>query len=263
MTGRRVRADEATLVDLLVKGDFAGFEKVTGMSIRDLEPEPGDDVFDSEDDYLFDDDQDADEEDWPLRPDWLHPDCLSVCTALDLETCCKYPDNPLVRVAVDLADSVERAVGGLCGDRAPAAAGLARHCGLIPGLLAQVHAILPRLNKTALAQLLCPVGRLGSALDQACGRPGQLARADVGAPGWRAELASLRPLLDECADAIRAALGSPLRPRQGLAGQAPAGSGQGRPVVLATLPARMESGERGTYRCPADFCPGRWAHFNG
>src|SRR5271169_5758241 len=48
---------------------------------------------------------------WLLRPPWLHPDCRNACAALELGTCCKYPDNPLVRVAVDLAESVDRTLG--------------------------------------------------------------------------------------------------------------------------------------------------------
>ena len=48
---------------------------------------------------------------WLLRPQWLHPDCRNACAALELGTCCKYPDNPLVRVAVDLAESVDRTLG--------------------------------------------------------------------------------------------------------------------------------------------------------
>src|SRR5580693_1548566 len=54
--------------------------------------------------------EDDDDEGWVPRPEWLHPDCRSVCLALELGTCCKYPDNPLVRVAVELADGVDRAL---------------------------------------------------------------------------------------------------------------------------------------------------------
>lgn len=145
---------------------------------------------------------------WLLRPQWLHPDCRNACAALELGTCCKYPDNPLVRVAVDLAESVDRTLGrfGTVGDCAGPAAELARLFSAVPGLLAQVHAILPRLNATAIAQLLCPVGRLAGALDQACAYGCPWACRDRGVPDRRAGLEPLRPLLAESAHAIRAAL---------------------------------------------------------
>ena len=156
---------------------------------------------------------------WLLRPRWLHPDCRNACVALELGTCCKYPDNPLVRVAVDLAESVDRALGGFgavgasgaSGDCAGPAAELARLFSAVPGLLAQVHAILPRLNPTAVAQLLCPVGRLASALDQACVYGCPWACRDAAVPDRRAGLEPLRPLLAESAHAIRAALTGPGR----------------------------------------------------
>lgn len=172
---------------------------------------------------------------WLLRPQWLHPDCRNACAALELGTCCKYPDNPLVRVAVDLAESVDRTLGrfGAVGavipgdesgngpsedsasgnsareDCAGPAAELARLFSAVPGLLAQVHAILPRLNATAIAQLLCPLGRLTGALDQACAYGCPWACRDRGVPdrrGRRAGLEPLRPLLAESAHALRAAL---------------------------------------------------------
>jgi hypothetical protein len=180
------------------------------------------------DDEFGDEDTDdiEDEIAWLLRPQWLHPDCRNACAALELGTCCKYPDNPLVRVAVDLAESVDRTLGrfgavipgdasgdsasGDCaGDCAGPAAELARLFSAVPGLLAQVHAILPRLNATAIAQLLCPVGRLAGALDQACAYGCPWACRDRGVPdrrGRRTGLEPLRPLLAESAHAIRAAL---------------------------------------------------------
>lgn len=221
MTAQSRRVDEIVLLDLLSGGGFA----VTGASAGDRERmmpgdseaggeccDDGNDWYgggdggdDFEDDWFDDDDAEDDRE---LRPDWLHPDCRDVCTALDLGTCCGYPDNPLVRAAVDLADAVERTVsrpgrdgcGG--GDGGGADAGLSRQLRLIPGLLAQIHAVMPRLNKTAVAQLLCPVGRLGSALGQASGTPRR-----------RQEAESVRAMLDECSDALRAALGWPARSR--------------------------------------------------
>ena len=197
----------------------------------------------NDDEFGDEDTDDIDDEiAWLLRPQWLHPDCRNACAALELGTCCKYPDNPLVRVAVDLAESVDRTLGRFgavgavgavipggasgdsasedsasgdsvsedcAGDCAGPAAELARLFSAVPGLLAQVHAILPRLNATAIAQLLCPVGRLAGALDQACAYGCPWACRDRGVPGRRgrwAGLEPLRPLLAESAHAIRAAL---------------------------------------------------------
>lgn len=186
---------------------------------------------DAEDDPADEPDDGAgDDEDWYgiedeiaslLRPRWLHPDCLNVCAALELGTCCRYPDNPLVRVAVELADSVDGALrrfgaagdsgagdaGGDTGGCAATAAELAGLLKSVPGLLAQVHAILPRLNATAVAQLLCPTGRLAGAVEQACAHGCPWACHDPGVPGRRGEFEPLLPLLGECSDAIGAALG--------------------------------------------------------
>jgi hypothetical protein len=152
--------------------------------------------------------EDDDDEGWVPRPEWLHPDCRSVCLALELGTCCKYPDNPLVRVAVELADGVDRALrlaadedGELPDTESPETgllyAELTRQFRLIPGLLAQIHAILPRLNKAALAQLLCPTGMLAGALDQARVHGGRESAT---------ELTPVIELVAECAAAIRLAL---------------------------------------------------------
>jgi hypothetical protein len=138
-----------------------------------------------DDESGFDDDFFGyDDDDWEPRPDWLHPDCRSVCLALELGTCCRYPDNPLVRVATELADAVRGARAG---------AELSRQSRLVPGLLAQVHAIVPRLPARALAQLRCPVGLLAAALDDARER---------GHP----ELTPVAELVADCAEAIRRAL---------------------------------------------------------
>jgi hypothetical protein len=158
-----------------------------------------DDGFD--DGYLLDSGG-AEEVDWP-QPEWLHADCLSVGFALEVGTCCKDPDNRLVGVAVDLADLVDLSLRRLgSGDCAELTAELAYRLKLIPGLLAQIHAITPRLNPMAVAQLLCPVGRLANAIEQVCGDP------DI--PDRRPEFGQLGPLLSDCLSALRERLGWPL-----------------------------------------------------
>ncbi len=186
-------AEEVRLLGLLLSGDIVGFEKATGTSMREMElrmraagelgddDEPDDDeLYDDEPDDEFYDDEDEDD-DWRLRPEWLHPDCVNTCTALELRTCCKYPVSPLVRRAVELAD---------CADRISRE----RLLTLVPGLLAQVHAVLPGIDRTAAAQLTCPVGRLAEAAEF----------------GPRAEFEPLLPLLEACAHALWAALNQPI-----------------------------------------------------
>ena len=144
------------------------------------------------------------------RP-WLHPDCLDVCFALEVGTCCKNPDNRLVGVAVDLADLVDLSFGRLGNVECEGPdAELAYRLKLIPGLLAQIHAILPRLNPTAVAQLLCPVGRLANATDRVCATSCPCACEDADMPRRRPEYAHLAPLLSDCLVALRGRLGWPL-----------------------------------------------------
>jgi len=215
MTEQGRKAGEKTLLDLLSKGDIAGLEKALGLHPGEFErimlDQPDDDYGDEDcfidvEDEEEDEEEEDDEEDWLPRPEWLHPECRNVCSALDLGTCCKYPDNPLVGVAVDLAGSAGRAAGRLgevgCAE---AAAELARCFRMIPGLLAQIHAVLPRLNRTARAQLLCPVGMLASALDQACGDGCPWGCGEV-TPDRRAEFGAMIELVAECSTAIRTAL---------------------------------------------------------
>lgn len=161
-------------------------------------------------DYVFDDEFYIDDEDDDecLRPEWLHPDCVNPCLALELGTCCKDPANPVGRRAVELADAVDRTLGQLDrGECGPAAAALARLLESVPALLAQVHAVLPGMDATAVAQLLCPVGRLGGALDQVCLAGCPWACGDPGVPDRRAEFEPLRSLLGECSAVLWARAG--------------------------------------------------------
>jgi hypothetical protein len=220
---RKKQIDEATLLELLRRGDLAGVAIATGMTRQQVEQMLRDTTWDDEccddedsdeeqeglysfgDDFFDDDDDDFDGQ---FRPDWLHPDCRNVCSALNLGTCCLYPDNPLVRIAVDLAESVARTVNRLADVGCDTAAlELARWFRLVPGLLAQIHAILPRLNQTALSQLLCPVGTLASALDQSCGNGCPWGCDNPAKPDRRAEFEPLIELVAECSTAIRTRLG--------------------------------------------------------
>lgn len=231
MTEQNKKPDEKTLLDLLGKGDVAGLEKALGMEPGEFERLMGvdlgpggelaadDDGFYDDDDGFFD--EDDGDEDWIPRPEWLHPDCRNVCSALELGTCCQYPDNPLVRVAVELAADVERAAGRL-GEVSCARSGaeLAGRFQQIPGLLAQIHALLPRLSRTARAQLLCPVGMLAGALDATCGDGCPWACDDPAVPDPRGNFRVMIELVAECSAAIRTALGGPgrdpvvVRPRE-------------------------------------------------
>jgi len=216
MTAQRKRktagAEEVRLLGLLLSGDIAGFEQATGMSMREMElrmraageladadlidDEPGDDDGDENEGVFYFDDED---DDWRLRPEWLHADCVDPCAALDLGTCCKYPVSPLVRRALELADSVDRVLG----EAGPGTGDLTRLLRSVPGLLAQVHAVLPSLDRTSAAQLTCPVGRLASSLGP-------------GGPRYGAESEALRPLVEACSDALWAALRSRRRMLPGM-----------------------------------------------
>jgi len=212
MTAQRKRktagAEEVRLLGLLLSGDIAGFEQATGMSMREMElrmradgeltdadlidDEPGGDEGDEDEDVFYFDDE---EDDWRLRPQWLHADCVDPCAALDLGTCCKYPVSPLVRRALELADSLDRVLREAGREAGPGAGDLMRLLRSVPGLLAQIHAVLPSLDRTSAAQLTCPVGRLASSLGP-------------GGPRHEAESEALQPLVEACSDALWAALRS-------------------------------------------------------
>jgi hypothetical protein len=168
-----------------------------------LGDESDEDEFDQDEFYLDDDEDDE----WP-RPEWLHPDCVNPCLALDLGTCCKNSANPVARRAVELANAVDRMLGRPDnGECVRDAAELARLLESVPALLAQVHAVLPGLDATAVAQLLCPVGRLTAAVDQVCLAGCPWACGDTDVPDRRAEFEPLRSLLGECSAALWARVG--------------------------------------------------------
>jgi len=182
----------------------SGDEAWLGLRLGETEDladhdEDGDFLDDEDYEYLADDEDDDD------------------CVARGLETCCRLSAEPLVRCAVNVADSVDRTV---CradeGQCAAAAAELTRLLAVVSGLLAQVHAVVPGISRTDAVRLLCPLGRLSVAMNQfrahgcpwACGHP-------EGVPDRLAELEPLGGLLQECAAVIQAAVGFSRRPRWG------------------------------------------------
>jgi hypothetical protein len=170
-----------------------------------LGDESDEDESDEDEDEFYLDDEEDDE--WS-RPEWLHPDCVNPCLALDLGACCKNPANPVVRRAVELADAVDRMLGQPGnGECVRDAAELARLLKTVPALLAQVHAVLPGMDAMAVAQLLCPVGRLTADLDQVCLAGCPWACGDPGVPDRRAEFEPLRSLLGDRLAALRARVG--------------------------------------------------------
>jgi hypothetical protein len=140
-------------------------------------------------------------------------DCIARC----LETCCRLSAEPLVRCAVNVADSVDRT---MCragdGPCAAVAAELTRLLAVVSGLLAQVHAVVSGIGRTNALRLLCPLGRLSAALNQfrLRGCPRTCGHA-AGVPDRRAELEPLGGLLQECAAAIQTAVGFSRAPRWG------------------------------------------------
>jgi hypothetical protein len=199
---------EARLLGLLERGDIDGFDRATAgvrraLELVELEDEDGDDY--------FPDDDEEDERGWS-RPEWLHPDCLSVCLAMETSTCCKFPVSALVKRVADLADDVDRVrrrFGGL--DCAGPARDLELVLARLPELLAEVGAELPGAGMTTVKQLLCPLGRLAGALDEACDYgecPWDCGDTDV--PDRRAEVAPIRDQLRECERAVEIALGWPV-----------------------------------------------------
>lgn len=167
---------------------------------------------------LYDDEEDlgADDCGADLRPEWLHPDCRDVCSALERGTCCKYPAGPVVRIAVALVDAVARAESRLGGmDCQQAGAELGRCFRELLGLLAQIHATVAQLNQKALAQLLCPVGTLAGALDRACGDGCPWGCEHPAVPDRRVEFSPLGELVAECAATVQATLSWILGQRPG------------------------------------------------
>ena len=82
MTARRTqRVDEPTLLDLLMKGDYAGFAKLTGATVDEIEraldgwDDRDDALDDDEDDDCFFGEEEEDGEDgdafalWPSDPE--------------------------------------------------------------------------------------------------------------------------------------------------------------------------------------------------
>jgi hypothetical protein len=80
MTARRTQpVDEAMLLDLLMKGDYAGFSKVTGYTVDQIErmlngmDDQYDALDDEEDDDCFFDEEEDDEDDEDAFARWRRP----------------------------------------------------------------------------------------------------------------------------------------------------------------------------------------------
>jgi hypothetical protein len=79
MTARRTQpVDEAMLLDLLMKGDYAGFSKVTGYTVDQIERmlngmDDHDALDDEEDDDCFFDEEEDDEDDEDAFARWRRP----------------------------------------------------------------------------------------------------------------------------------------------------------------------------------------------
>ena len=156
---------------------------------------------------------------WEPRPEWMHPECASTLLAQQQGTCCKYPADELVERALELAEAVDGALSGFVRGAydCPQAAGeLARLLESVPGLVAEINAGLPATSRTVAAQLLCPIERLLLLGVELAGRRGcPWACGDHGAPDRRAVVAPLIRVLEECDEALWAAvLPKPRRQRR-------------------------------------------------
>jgi hypothetical protein len=157
---------------------------------------PGDD----EDEYEYDDLYD-DWDDEKYRPTWMHPDCESACLALEMGTCCKYPATEMVRQFDDLAGRIGHAVRWTenGADPAEGIAELTQLTGPVSAALATLTARIPALRKPEVLQLICPVGRIDGAFDDACEYSDDLTDAE------RTRLAPVREALATCLEALRQA----------------------------------------------------------
>jgi hypothetical protein len=75
---------------------------------------------------------------------------------------------------------------------------------LLPGLLARIRAIVPRLGRGVLEQMACPVSRLAAALKRACDGPPPRWRPAASRQGAGSRAAGQADA--ECAAVVRTAL---------------------------------------------------------
>jgi hypothetical protein len=103
-------------------------------------------------------------------PKWPHRDCVSVCLAYELGTCCMYPASDLVSDLTDLAGKMRSAAGDVefCDDPSPALDELVGEASRAPALFDRIPADLDELGRNQLFQLICPVGGIAGALAEAC-----------------------------------------------------------------------------------------------
>lgn len=187
---------------------FADEHPVADIEFDDDDDE--DELFLEEDDDYFYDDRYGD---LALRPEWMHPKCVDPSTAMEHGTCCKYPADLLVRRALGFAEAVDQALrmfdvgeGGQ-DECKQAASDLTRLFECVPEFVAEIRAALPRMDKMVAAQLLCPIGRLSLLSLELARRSGcPWACSDHGAPDRRQALAPLASLLEDCDEALWAAV---------------------------------------------------------
>ena len=127
--------------------------------------EDEEELFDLLDNY----DTDAEDDDERYRPDWMHPDCVSACLALDLGTCCKYPASDVIGQLLGLADQTEAVTKRLDCEEPESVLALIKLGELISIAVARVTAELPAMQRPELCQVVCPLGRISGAIEECFG----------------------------------------------------------------------------------------------
>lgn len=150
---------------------------------------------------------------WLQWPPWLSDRCEDRYSALDAGECCRDSGNPVIRLALSVADRGQDMLAALHGGHrecAATAAGLAPLVDAAPRLVAAIGAALPgpaRGDRALTVQLGCALDRLGLLAGRlAAGRRCPWRCGRHGRPDLGAALAPLRAQIDECSGAIWDAL---------------------------------------------------------
>lgn len=177
--------------------------------VSDIELDDDDDEFYADDDYIYNQQYDI----WEPRPEWMHPDCADTLLALEHGTCCMYPADALVRRALVVAEKVDRTLTefDVAIEETKNCARTARELVLwiefAPPLIAEIRAALRTADQATAAQLLCPVNRLSLLVLELSLRSGcPIACTVHGSPDRRPRLAPFVPVLEECQEALQAAV---------------------------------------------------------